>query len=295
MTRTIESMLEDTANGALTPALQDVFERWIETTVDRFVPPLTPSEVRRGVHALSSLYVERRGEGNLAARALDGAAKRAALATYYAPLHFLAAWPAALALAHACIATAAAGETPPAAIGAAGAPRRWRVHDLGCGTGAVGAAVALAFASVHGTPPAVHALDRSGWAIDEARATYRSFGLAHRERRGVLPGALPRAGRGDLLVFGFVVNELDVPARTALIDAIGDRLEHGASLLLLEPLARTVAPWWSDATAVLASRGARAIETKREIERPAWIERLDDASGLDHREVGARALVRAAT
>jgi hypothetical protein len=29
---------------------------------------------------------------------------------------------------------------------------------------------------------------------------------------------------------------------------------------------------------------------KFSIERPDWIERLDDAAGLDHREIGARVL-----
>ena len=159
--RAIDARGETTRDAAFEPALQAAFERWIETTVRRFVPPLTPSEVRRGVQALSRLYVERRGAGRLAARALDGAAKRAALATYYAPLHFLAAWPAALALARACAAADAADDAQGDLVRSARAVRRWRVHDLGCGTGAVGAAAALALASVFGTA-SVHALDLSG-------------------------------------------------------------------------------------------------------------------------------------
>ena len=158
-----------------------------------------PSEVRRGVQALSRLYVERRGAGRLA-RALDGAAKRAALATYYAPLHFLAAWPAALLAARSrrrcrrragrsCAVRAvrvcmiSARHAPWALRGARARERVW--HSRRC--------------------------TRHLWASARAR-TCRAFGLPHRERRGTLPGARCLAPSRRLLVLSFVVNELDAPA-----------------------------------------------------------------------------------
>lgn len=290
------------------------FLRWIESTCARVVPPLTFSEVRRGVQALSRLYVERRREGRLASRALDGTAKRAALATFQAPLHFLAAWAALEEAARGerrCKETAG-GESRwdgPAGGGDArvlvrpgiSAPRASapRVHDLGAGSGAVGAALALWLAQAAapgagaGGVPAVHAIDVSGWALGEARATGAALGLALRTTRGALPAAMPRTRAGDWLALGFFANELDDAARSALVERMERALDEGAGLLWLEPLALPAAPWWDEVAAALAAREVRALETRREIARPDWIARLDDASGLDHRTIGVRALVRA--
>jgi SAM-dependent methyltransferase len=235
------------------------------------VPPLRFSEVRKGVQALSSLYVERRREGGLASRASEGAAKRAALATFYAPLHFLVAYAAAARLA---------------------APRARRVHDLGCGTGAAGAAVALALgAAAGGATPSVHGVDVSGFALAEWRATLRAFGLSGHARRGALPAAFPeRAGAEDVLVLGYVANELGADARAALLARLCAARGRGAGLLVLEPLARGIAPWWPDAARALAAHGVESLEIKLSVDRPEWIARLDDAAGLDHREIGARIL-----
>ncbi|MEN6631590.1 MAG: hypothetical protein ABFD84_04115, partial [Candidatus Polarisedimenticolia bacterium] len=68
----------------LEPPLREAFDAWLEGTVSRFVPPLTFTELRKGAQALSTLYVERRGGGGLATRAIEGTGKRAALATYFA-------------------------------------------------------------------------------------------------------------------------------------------------------------------------------------------------------------------
>lgn len=261
---------------ALPPDTGAAFARWLGETVARHSPPLRFAEVRKGVQALSSLYVERRatprGGGGIAARATDGAAKRAALATFYAPLHFLVAHAASAAL---------------------GDARVRCVHDLGCGTGAAGAAVARALAHTSGAPPpALSGLDVSGWSLGEARATWRAFGVRGRGRRGALPGAFPkRVGGGDVLVLAFVANELAPNERSALFGRLREALARGAGLLLLEPLARDIAPWWDELAAALVPLGATTSEPRAQLVRPAWIARLDEASGLDHRELGARALV----
>ena len=70
-------------------SVRAAYDVWQERAHARFSPPLTFAEIRKGVQALSLLYVERRGEGDLAARSLDGDGKRAAFACFYAPLHFL--------------------------------------------------------------------------------------------------------------------------------------------------------------------------------------------------------------
>jgi SAM-dependent methyltransferase len=258
-------------DATLPPREAAAFDAWLAATVARYVPPLVFAEVRKGVQALSSLYVERRREGRLGSRATDGEGKRAALASFYAPLHLLVAHAAARAFL-----------APPNGT----TPRR--IVDLGCGTGAAGAGVALAFAR----PPAVLAIDASGWALGEAQRTHRAFGLTGRMRRGTLPEALPRALPGDCLVLGWFLNELGDAPRETLLAAIEASCARGASLLLLEPLARGVAPWWDAAARRLSRAGVTSHEVKIAPERPDWIERLDDAAGLDHREVGARVLCR---
>src|SRR5690606_29282668 len=83
---------------------------------------------------------------------IEGRGKRAAVATVYAPLHFLTT--------HHLLAAAGA-----ARLGAIE-----RVVDLGCGTGAAGAAAAATLHASGGPLPRVVALDRSGFALGAARA-----------------------------------------------------------------------------------------------------------------------------
>ncbi len=250
------------------PALRERFDGWLRAAEGRYVPPLRFADLRRGVRALSSLYVERRGESGFGARALEGEGKRAAFATYYAALHFLTT--------HRLLAAGLLDAAP------------GRVLDLGCGTGAAGAAASATLGS-----PEVHGLDRSGWALGEARHTYAAFRCRGRTRRGALPGAFPRARPGDLLVLGWVVNECDPGARGALLSRVEDALERGAGLLLLEPLARGAAPWWPEWQARLAGLGAHSEEWQAAVERPELVARMDGAAGLRHEVLGARALLAA--
>jgi SAM-dependent methyltransferase len=220
------------------------------------------------VQALSSLYVERRGEGNLAVRALDGAAKRAAFACFYAPLHFLT-------LFHAL-----RGEP----LGAAE-----RVVDLGCGTGASGAAAALALAA-DGRAARVLGVDRSGFALGEARRTLAALGVRGSLRRGALPAALPPLGAGDVALSAWCANELSDAERDALLDALVRGAERGAAVVVVEPLATGAAPWWPRFVGALGPLGGSAREARVRIPLPPFLARLDRAAGLDHRELGARLL-----
>ena len=150
------------ARAYLSGDIRADFDRWLVEGVDRVSPPLSFREIRKGVQALSSLYVERRGGRDLSARSVEGQAKRAALATYYAPLHFLSAW-------HLLDEWISENFVLPGTL--------W---DLGCGTGAAGAAVARRLSPV----PDVVGVDRSGVAPPEARRTYASFGIPAKTRRG---------------------------------------------------------------------------------------------------------------
>ena len=247
--------------------LRAAFDAWLEATVARHTADLEFKELRKGAQALSWLYVERRAGADLAARAVDGRGKRAALATYHAPLHFLATQHALARIG-------------PSRLG----PVR-RVFDLGCGTGAAGAAAARMLDCSD-----VVAVDRSGFALSEARHTYAAFGLLARTKRALLPEATPRAAAGDLWVLGWSVNELDASARDEMGARLVGALERGVRVLLLEPLAGGVSPWWPQWCAALGAHGVVDFESKQRIVQPEWIARLDRAAALDHRVNGARVL-----
>jgi SAM-dependent methyltransferase len=250
-------------------ALRAAFDAWLDAAVARHTTQLAFREIRKGAQALSWLYVERRGDADLGARSLEGHGKRAALATYYAPLHFLTAH-------HAL-----------AQIGVAPGALR-RVVDLGAGTGASGAAVALALGARE-----VVAIDRSGFALSEARRTLTAFGLLATTRRGRIPDALPKPEPGDAWVFGWSVNEMSDRERALLLPRIEHAIGRGVALVLFEPLAGSAVPWWRAWRDALAPLGVADHECKVRVALPEWIARLDCATALDHRVLGARALVKA--
>ena len=103
----------------MTPS-DDRVARWIAALEAKHLAELTFPEVSRALRALSSAYVERRQKLSDGA-ALSGAGKRAAFALFYAPLHHLL-------LAH------IVDQLPHATANVQ------TIVDLGCGTGASGAA-----------------------------------------------------------------------------------------------------------------------------------------------------------
>jgi hypothetical protein len=238
-------------------------EAWLDALERRHLQALTFAEVRRALQALSSLYVERRDRLGTGA-ALDGAGKRAAFALFYGPLHFL--------LVRRIV----------RALGAASPPPR-RVWDLGCGTGAAGAAWALESGGA-----AVQGLDRSGWAVDEARWTLRRLGLPGTARKADVLAAEPAAG--EAVIAAYAVNEQTEVGRGRLRDRLLAASAAGSSVLVVEPLGWRSLPWWPDWTAAFAERGGRADEWRFRDELPPLVARLDRAAGLDHGELTGRSL-----
>jgi hypothetical protein len=220
--------------------------------------------VRRGLQALSSLYVERRGRLSGGA-ALDGAGKRAAFALYYGPLHFLLVREVVRSLG-------------------AALPRGARILDLGCGTGVAGAAWAL-----ESDRPFVEGVDVSGWAVEETRWTLARLGLRGEARRADVAGArLPRGPAG--VVAAFTVNELADSAREGLRERLLEAGSRETRVLVLEPLARRALPWWDTWAAAFTAAGGRADEWRVAVALPETVARLDRAAGLDHRTLGGRSL-----
>lgn len=245
-----------------------VVTAWLAAIEARYLANLRVQEVTRALRALSSAYVERRrtiGRGG----ALDSAGKRAAFALFYAPLHFLVTQHIVNALGP-------------------GAPDT--IVDVGCGTGAAGAA----WASVCGRRPRVLGIDRHPWAVEEARWTYRQLRLDGHARQGDVAAFRPPAGN-LAIVAAYVLNELPDAARGRLIDTLVDAARRGAGVLVIEPIARAVTPWWEDVAARVVRQGAgqargRADEWTIALDLPELIAKFDKAAGLDHRTIKARSL-----
>jgi len=252
---------------------------WIAALRAR-LPPLTIREHRQGVRAISSHYVESRGKHGIARRATSGEAKRAAFATYYGPLHLLTVF---LTVVRATSVSLDGIE---------------RIVDAGCGTGAAGAGLALALRMrrqgeivPYPTEPPLLGLELLPWPLGIAHQTARHFGLEARYRRCRLPRELPRLRPSDAVILGWSANELQDDERRQLLDRLVDAAAAGARLFVFEPLARAIAPWMDSWDAALGATTHRLHLVKIEAGRPEWIKSLDEASKLDHRVLGARAIL----
>jgi SAM-dependent methyltransferase len=231
----------------------------------RHLADLQFPEVARALRALSSAYVERRsriGEGG----ALAGAGKRAAFALFYGPLHYL--------LVH---------EIVRALPGATRALTR--IVDLGCGTGAAGAAWARALA----TRPRILGVDRHPWALAESALAYRDLGLQGRTVQSDL-GRVELPGERCGLLAAYSLNELADDVRDALIRRLLGRAAGGDRVLIVEPLAGFVAPWWGRWSRDIEAAGGRTDEWRVRVALPPMVDKLDRAAGLRHREITGRSL-----
>lgn len=252
------------------PADTAGFDAWVADLETRHLRDLTPAEVARALRALSSTYVERRAR--LSGRgAYDSAGKRAAYALYYAPRRFL---------------------TIRAVLARLDAPTGPRaILDLGCGTGAAGAAWA-----VHAGPGAtVRGVDVHPWALDEARATWRAFGVPGDVRRGGVvetrrPAPSRRGTAPQGVMASCVANELDDADRAALLDDLLGRAAAGAQVLVMEPLSRRTSPWWPAWTRAIVAAGGRHDEWRLPLDPPPITRALGRAAGLDPIEASGRTL-----
>jgi predicted RNA methylase len=237
------------------------FPSFVKALEERHLADLRFSEVTRALRALSSAYVERRETALADHRALDGAGKRAAFAMYYGPIHFLLVQHIVRELGV--------------------APERGTVVDLGCGTGVAGAAVATTAPAI-----ALHVLgiDTHPWTLDEARFTYKSFGLTADVRRGHAARTRFPADT-SFVVAAFVVNELREDDRAVLLDHLRSAK---TKVLIVEPISTRIAPWWPEWVNAL---GGRADEWKVRVDAPPLVKRLAKAAGLRPEVLTARSLL----
>jgi len=247
------------------PSSTDSFVTWLASLETKHLRELRFREVSRSLRALSATYVERRHR-LLEGAALSGRGKRAAFALFYGPLHHLL-------VAHIVRALPTAAASVPTLV------------DLGCGTGAAGAAWAVAVTP----PPRVVGVDIHPWAVREAAETYRAFGLtATTEQRDIATFTFPR-GRAAILA-AFALNELPDTARSPLLARLAERCVRGDRVLIVEPLAGGAARWWNRWRDTIERAGGRADEWRIRVELPAIVAKLDRAAGLNHREITGRSL-----
>jgi hypothetical protein len=271
---------------------------------ERHLASLRVQEVTRALRALSSVYVERRGALGRGA-ALDSAGKRAAFALFYGPLHYLLT----RHIVDAVDASRAAIDL---------------VLDLGCGTGAAGAAWAVALdqaaggrreaeggkreaerqappveggrqqiegaeRDARGAGPRVLGIDRHPWAVEEARWTYRTAGLSGTARRDDILRARIE-GKRRAIVLAFTVNELADTAREVVLRRLIRAAHGGAQILVIEPVARSIGAWWDPWAEAFRRAGGREDTWRVEADLPERVRVLDRAAGLDHRVLTARSL-----
>jgi hypothetical protein len=259
-------------------------DRWLAALEERHLADLTPAEAARALRALSSCYVERRAKLQTGG-ALDRAGKRAAFALFYGPVHFLVTRHVVRALGDEALHVA-------------------QITDLGCGTGAAGAAWALQIGQrplateggrQGGTEGVrVAGIDRHPWAVAEANWTYRTLGIRGRATQGDI-GRVPlhvRPGTG--VIAAYAVNEVSPEVRDRLLPQLVSAHERGAHVLIVEPIARRIAAWWSEWAARFGARGGRSDEWRFAVELPLRQRDLARAAGLDPRELTARSLFLAA-
>jgi SAM-dependent methyltransferase len=252
----------------------DRLANWIATLEAKHLAELTFPEVSRALRALSSTYVERR-QKLVEGAALSGTGKRAAFALFYGPLHYL-------------LLTHIVERLPEATVNIS------TLLDLGCGTGASGAAWANACrarsaeANREGVPRVV-GIDRHPWAVGEAAATYRAFNVPATVRQGDIANAVLPKGPAAILA-AFTMNELGDPERDALLTRLVDRARQGDRVLIVEPVAGFVARWWNRWRETFEAAGGRADEWRLRAELPPIVAKLDRAAGLNHREITGRSL-----
>lgn len=255
------------AASRLNQPAAEPFDFWYAALQERYLADLSFREARRAIQALSTLYVENRRR--LEDRSpLDTAGKRAAFAAFYAPLHFL--------LVRLLVRALKAEQPAPS-----------RIFDLGCGTGAAGAAWAMEASD----PPVILGVDQNPWAAREAGWTYRMLGVRGNARRADFQH-VRFAGRQTAILAAFAVNELGSQLRSRLLIRLRNAATRGAAILIVEPISRRAAPWWGEWEAAFRAMGGRSDQWRFSGELPETLQAMDQAAGLDHRLLTCRSLWR---
>jgi hypothetical protein len=239
--------------------LDPKFEQFVDAVSKRYLQELQFAEIRRAVQALSQWYVQKRADLT-PDKVFTGRGKRAAFAAYYAPLHYLLVRMIVEQLQ---------------------TPAFKSLVELGCGTGLAGCAwIERSKAAAKITGYDIHPA-----AIAEAEWTYKTLGIYGRaQQRDMLQ--ISFAGH-DAILAAFCINELSDSAREKLLAAL---LKTQAQILIVEPIAKSTAPWWSIWEAAFLNAGGRSDTWRFRPILPEFLAKMDKAAKLDHREIKGRSL-----
>jgi hypothetical protein len=94
----------------------------------------------------------------------------------------------------------------------------------------------------------------------------------------------------DAVIAAYVLNELDNERRQALETRFLEAAGRGTRVLIVEPIARPLTPWWDETAARVKAAGGREDEWRFRLELPPLLRLLDKAAGLHHQELTARSL-----
>ena len=112
-----------------------------------------------------------------------------------------------------------------------------------------------------------------------------------------------RASQGDItrvrisgkkglgILAAYSVNELKDEFRNTLLQTLVEAQARGSRILIVEPIARRLTPWWGDWERAVTQAGGRADEWRFPAALPARQKSLAKAAGLDPREMTARTLI----
>ena len=177
-----------------------------------------------------------------------------------------------------------AGRSVPGCAAARGPLDAQSVLDVGCGTGAAGAAWALA------TGAQVRGSDSNPWAVTEAEWTYRTLGVSGTVRRGDV-SELRLPSQPSTVLAAFVINELPSAGPCRRARTIGRSGSQGASSRGRRADSKDIDAVVGRVGARIPTRWAgRTQEWRFRVELPRLLRDLDKSAGLDHRELTARTL-----
>jgi hypothetical protein len=145
-------------------------------------------------------------------------------------------------------------------------------------------------------------VDLHPWVLPEAQWNWRLLGLSGIARRGDLvdvaeqlamkrPAGAPSDATTVLL--GWSVNELEAASRARLLTAFTRLATRGTRIVVIEPIARGISPWWEDWVAAFGRLDgpSRADDWKFDVPLPPALDRMNDAAGFSTRALSARTIV----
>ena len=164
---------------------------------------------------------------------------------------------------------------------------RWTPSSTSDAERGAGAAWAASF----GRPTALPGLRQKLVGDDETAWTYRS------DRPSGLDATCRRHARTLARAIGghhaaFTVNEIERVGRARVLERLLTAREKGARVLVVEPIARRLTPWWDEWRERFRRAGGRADEWRFRVQLPDRLRLLGRSAGLDHREITARTLFR---